>query len=175
MSDFLIELVGAQFKRAYLLYVIEIRHKQGTYFYVGQTGDNRYITARPAFRRLAGHLEDIGQSTQNQVYRDIAVNILKYRVAERKATFPEEIKLGVETFLVNSTVRMHVYVVEPFEHLVSKLNHLATVRRITQLENFVLQSFRDSGRYLMNRRFKHPMGDCPYPDVLERVKSDFSL
>jgi len=54
MPDICIELSGAQFRRAYLLYVIEICHEQERYFYVGQTGDNRYITARPAFRRFQG-------------------------------------------------------------------------------------------------------------------------
>ena len=50
MPDICIELPGAQFRRAYLLYVIEICHEQERYFYVGQTGDNNYLTARPAFR-----------------------------------------------------------------------------------------------------------------------------
>ena len=79
MADIRIELPGAQFRRAYLLYVIEIRHGKEQYFYVGQTGDNNYITARPAFRRLSGHMEDTGQSTQNQVYRYIAADIIGHK------------------------------------------------------------------------------------------------
>ena len=62
MPDLLIELPGTHFRRAYLLYAIEICHNQDRYFYIGQTGDNNYITARPPIRRLSGHLEDVGQS-----------------------------------------------------------------------------------------------------------------
>lgn len=76
MPDLLLELQGEQFRRAYLLYIVEICHGKEKYYYVGQTGDNRYITARPAFRRLAAHFEDTGNSTQNQVYRYIVGTIL---------------------------------------------------------------------------------------------------
>ena len=84
MADMVLELLGEHFRRQYLLYIIKISHGEDEYFYVGQTGDNRYTTARPAFRRLAGHFEDSGQSTQNQIYRYIACDILKIEEASNK-------------------------------------------------------------------------------------------
>lgn len=84
MADFTIELKGEQFRRGYLLYIIEIRHNIDTFYYIGQTGDNHYVTARPAFRRLSGHFEDSGNSTQNQLYKYIASIILGYDEANKK-------------------------------------------------------------------------------------------
>ena len=175
MPDLLIELPGAQFRRAYLLYVIEICRNQERYFYIGQTGDNSYITARPAFRRLSGHLEDTGQSTQNQVYRYIAVKILGYEEAESKAAFPEKMKQAVEDFLVGSTVRMHIYRAHPFDPFVSRANHLRTVKRVSLLEKFVIKAFVNSGKSLMNRMITPPVEACPYPELLARIESDFGL
>jgi len=175
MPDIRIELPGAQFRRAYLLYVIEIYHGKEQYFYVGQTGDNNYVTARPAFRRLSGHLEDTGQSTQNQVYRYIAINILGHREATSKAPFPEAVKQDVEDFLVDSNVLMHIYKVKPFKPGVSRNNHLREVKNIRLMEKYVMVSFLEAGRLLMNKKIVKPRGACPYPKLLTRIKSDFDL
>lgn len=175
MPDLVIELPGAQFRRAYLLYIIEICHDRERYFYIGQTGDNRYITARPAFRRLSGHLEDTGQSTQNQVYRYIATKILGYEEAESKTAFSEKVKQAVEDFLVGSTVRMHAYRAQPFNPFVSSANHLATVKKVSLLEKFVVEAFVKSGKSLMNRMITPPVESCPYPELLARIESDFGL
>lgn len=175
MPDLLIELPGAQFRRAYLLYVIEVCRDQERYFYIGQTGDNNYITARPAFRRLSGHLDDTGQSTQNQVYRYVAEKILGYEEAESKAAFTEKVKQAVEDFLVGSTVRMHIYQVHPFDPVVTRANHLTTVKRVSLLEKFVTKAFANSGKSLMNRMITQPVRACPYPELLARITSDFGL
>lgn len=175
MPDFSIELVGEQFRRAYLLYVMEICHNKDRYYYVGQTGDNKYITARPAFRRLSGHLQDTGKSTQNQVYRYIATKILGYGEAENQEAFHEKIKQAVEGFLVGSTVRMHIYKVHPFDPAVSRSNHLTNVGKVSLLEKHVIKAFVNSGKSLINKTVIEPAGPCPYPRLLTRIKSDFGL
>ena len=175
MPDIRIELLGVQFRRAYLLYVIEICHGKERYFYVGQTGDNNYVTARPAFRRLSGHLDDTGQSTQNQVYRYIATDILGHKEAASKISFPEGVKQDVEDFLVDSTVLMHIYKVKSFKPGISRDNHLREVKNITLMEKYVMVSFLEAGRSLMNKKILKPIGACPYPKLLTRIKSDFDL
>ena len=93
MEKFSLKLEGQHFKRQYLLYIIEITHGNDKHYYVGQTGDHNYTTARPAFRRLAGHLEDLGGSTQNQIYRFIAEIVLEFSEAGQKnSKFDEKIK-----------------------------------------------------------------------------------
>lgn len=175
MSDIRIELPGAQFKRAYLLYVIEICHRQERYFYVGQTGDNNYLTARPAFRRLSGHLDDTGRSTQNQVYRYIAANILGHEEATSKTAFPEKIKQDVEDFLVASTVLMHIYQVQPFDPGVTRARHQTAVKAVSLMEKHVIITFRDADRLLMNKVISKPTEVCPYPELLDQITSEFGL
>lgn len=175
MPDFSIELVGEQFRRAYLLYVIEIRHNEDRYYYIGQTGDNKYITARPAFRRLSGHLQDTGKSTQNQVYRYIATTILGYGEAKNQEAFHEKIKQAVEGFLVDSTVRMHIYKVQPFDPAISTSDHLTNVRKVSLLEKYVIRAFASSGKSLINKTIREPTGSCPYPKLLAQIKSEFGL
>ena len=65
MTD-VITVDGQLFRRQYLLYVLAVDNNLDQFCYVGQTGDWKYITARPPFHRLAAHLEDSGRSTQNQ-------------------------------------------------------------------------------------------------------------
>ena len=175
MPDIRIELPGSQFRRAYLLYVIEIRHGKEQYFYVGQTGDNNYITARPAFRRLSGHMDDTGQSTQNQVYRYIATDIIGHKAATSKTSFPEGVKQDVEDFLVDSTVLMHIYKVKPFKPDISRDNHLREVKNIRLMEKYVMVSFLEAGKSLMNKKIVKPRGACPYLKLLTRIKSDFDF
>ena len=176
MADIQIEIPGAQFRRFYLLYVIEILHEQERFYYVGQTGDNNYVTARPPFRRLAGHFEDIGRSTQNQVYRSIAVDILGHEEARtNKVAFSEQIKQDVEDFLVGSSITMQIYRVCPFEPDVSREGHRTIVRSVVCLEQYVIEAFRAAGRDLMNKKLHRPKIACPYPDVLSRVRGDFAV
>ena len=175
MPDFSIELTGEQFRRAYLLYVIEFCHNKDRYYYIGQTGDKNYITARPAFRRLSGHLEDRGESTQNQVYRYIATKVLGYGEAENREAFHEKIKQAVEDFLVGSTIRMHIYKVHLFDPTISRSDHLINVRKISLLERHVIRVFTNSGKSLINKTTIEPTGPCPYPRLLTRIKLEFGL
>lgn len=175
MPDFSIELTGEQFRRAYLLYVIEICHNKDRYYYIGQTGDKNYITARPAFRRLSGHLEDRGESTQNQVYRYVATKVLGYGEAENREAFHEKIKQAVEGFLVGSNVRMHIYKAHPFDPAISHSDHLTNVRKISLLERHVIRAFTNSGKSLINKTTIEPTEPCPHPRLLARIKLEFGL
>ena len=177
MADMVLELLGEHFRRQYLLYIIKICHGEDEYFYVGQTGDNRYITARPAFRRLAGHFEDSGQSTQNQIYRYIACNILKIeRASNKQCAFTLETKQAVEDYLVNSVVKMYVYSLQPFSPAKHE-EHLQKVRNTTLLEKQVIGAFLQNNRQLANKNLATPSTDatCPYPKAFEQIKQDFSL
>jgi len=175
MADLLLEISGKQFRRAYLLYVIEICHLGERYFYVGQTGDRNHFTARPAFRRLCGHLEDTGQSTQNQVYRYIAAELLEYAEAKRRATLSDKVKQAVEDFLVGSEIRMHVYEVSAFNPSNSRAAHREIVKQVSALETHVMSALAHSGKRLINKRILAPRAPCPYPSLLARVKLDFGI
>jgi hypothetical protein len=122
-------------------------------------------------------LEDIGASTQNQVYRYIATKILGHSEAQARKAFSETVKQTVEDFLVESVVRMHIYKVEPFDPLVTPSTHKAIVDRVVLLEQYVIQAFQASGKSLINKNIASlpEIARCPYPELLTRIKSDFGM
>ncbi len=177
MADMIFGLTGEHFRRRYLLYVVELSHEGSKYFYMGQTGDTRVITARPVFRRLAAHLED-RKSTQNQVYQYVAHDILKFPEDEGKKTaFTEGARQAVEEYLVKSNIKMYVYYLEPFLSSATPEEHKKKRRKTQKIEKQVIAVFRKNGRELMNRK-STPFAsytDCPYPEVMKRVATDFNL
>ncbi len=175
MADFTIELKGEQFKRRYLIYIIEIQHDTDRYYYIGQTGDKNYITARPAFRRLMGHFEDSGKSTQNQVYKYIVGDILGYKKEVSDEIFTDQIKLEAENFLSESKVTMHIYEVISFDPNVAKIQHHENVKKVVQLERYVIQSFIKSNKNVMNKDRTAPDDICPFSNILNTINSDFSI
>ncbi len=159
-----------------MVYVIEIISHGRRYFYVGQTGDRKYTTARPPFRRLMGHFEDTGKSTQNQIYRYIATDLLSIPQARQRETFTDDIKQQVEDFLVASTVRMHVYPLEPFVSGTTHAEHMAVLGRVEEFERHVIRRFHDAHLPLGNRHFNRPSTPHPpYPEVLREIERDFGL
>ncbi len=78
-----IRIEGDALASAYAVYIIELSHNGKQYFYIGQTGDSHYITARPCFRRLVGHLENKNRSTQNQIYKFVAYEMLGFEKVEK--------------------------------------------------------------------------------------------
>lgn len=158
------------------MYVVELINDDHRYYYIGQTGDRNYVTARPPFRRLTGHLEDIGQSTQNQLYRYIAADLLLIPDARERASFSENIKQRVEDFLVNSTVRMHIYPLETFRPDASHAEHVEVVRKVEEFERHVIKRFGARGLRLANRSTTPPRDErMPYPDIFREIEQDFDL
>lgn len=175
MADFVIELRGEQFKRGYLIYVIDLDHDTNHYYYIGQTGDRNYVTARPAFRRLSGHFEDRTKSTQNQIYKFIVNNIIAKDENGQSQNYDENIKQAVEDFLVDSNISMHIYKVLPFNPGVNSKDHKLNVNEVVQLERNVIRTFINSRKVIMNKAQIKSTGPCPYPEILRLIKSDFNL
>jgi len=178
MEKITLKLEGHHFKRQYLLYIIEISHGNDKHYYIGQTGDHNYTTARPAFRRLAGHLEDLGGSTQNQIYRYIAEIVLEFSEAGQKnSKFDEKIKQAVEEFLVDSTITMHIYPLQPFSPGIEKDRHLEIVRKVSLFEKIVINLFRTNKKSIANKKLTLPKkgAECPYPQIFAEIITDFML
>ena len=173
MADFVLELKGEHFKRGYLLYVVEIKHGSDSFYYVGQTGDRNYLTARPAFRRISGHFEDRIKSTQNQIYKYIAENLIG--AGKNHEQYSEDIKQKVETFLTNSRVIMYVYRVIDFQPDIEMNVHKSNVQKVENLERNVIRDFISSGKIMMNKARIHSEAPCPFPNILAEIKADFSL
>jgi len=178
MEKMTLTLEGKHFKRQYLLYIIEITHGEVNHYYIGQTGDHNYITARPPFRRLAGHLEDVGRSTQNQIYRYLAAEVSGFPEAAKKdSNFNEKIKQAVEDYLVGSTVKMYGYSLQEFNPEIARDKHLEIVRKVTLFEKMVINLFRTHSKRIANKKMTQPPRgvECPYQEILNQIIDDFLL
>jgi len=178
VAEMMLTLEGRHFRRNYLLYIIEITHGNDKHFYIGQTGDHKYVTARPAYRRLAGHLSDVGKSTENQVYRYLVEKVIGFKEAiGNKNKFSDEVKKAVEDYLVNSTVKMYIYPLQDFKPGIDQANHLQNVRKVTLFEKMVTKLFVGNSIEIANKKITKPkLGvECPYPMVLDEIVSDFNL
>jgi hypothetical protein len=139
---FKIEIDERQFKTAYLVYVVKLTPKdQVDFYYIGQTGDRNYVTARPAFRRLAGHFSDQGYSTENQIYRQVAVKILGIDSAAARKTFDQQTKDSVSNFLSNCKIEMFVHPLANFLSTTALDNHKANRQFTEKIENELISHF----------------------------------
>lgn len=153
---FKIEIDGRQFKSAYLVYIVRLASAtHGQYFYVGQTGDRHYSSARSAFRRLAGHLSDQGKSTENQIYRQIAVKILGIESAKEKQPFDNNTKAAVTTFLTNCKIEMFIHPLADFSSNSNPENHNFNRHLTEKIENELINYFiRHFGvEKILNKKF----------------------
>lgn len=158
MKSYKITIEGEQFKKSYLIYVIKIHNeKHGSFFYVGQTGDRNYLTARPPFRRLAGHLEDRKKSTQNQLYKGIVEQILEID-AEGKDNYSDITKNTVSKFLEKSTIEMLVFSIIDFNELIEKNEHKENVKYIENVEKHLIQKLLQAkgSKNVLNKKILNP-------------------
>jgi hypothetical protein len=108
-----LEIKGELLLSAYAVYVIEIINKKAKYYYVGQTGDAKVISARSPFYRLAAHL-GYSKSTQNQIYKGLSS---KLSLSSRG---------DMEKWFRTATIRMHYFKTNDFAFLDSAIEgHLA--------------------------------------------------
>ncbi len=171
MDCYKISIAGKQFEKHYLIYIIQLRHQsKKTYYYIGQTGDRHYKTARPAFRRLAGHLEDQGHSTQNQLYKAIVQRILKKSSGE-KGSFSNELKSEVSSYLVQSDIDMYVFPVLPFDEDVDHDLHRQNVLYVENVEKFVIQKLitRLGADSILNKKKDRPASVDDAETVAEEI------
>lgn len=142
MEYYEIKINGRDFKKSYLIYIVKLKHNKSDYFYVGQTGDRNHKTARPAFRRLAAHLSDIGKSTENQIYRRIARQILKLEFKDNEK-FSNELKEKVSVFLTESKITMSVFPIKDFDSQIEDLVHINNRKYVEDIEKALIRKMVD--------------------------------
>lgn len=132
-----ITIKGTDLQSAYGVYVVLIKDQEKTFYYVGQTGDAKYISARSPFYRIAAHL-GYSTSTQNQVYKALSEQLGIDLFDSRKAR--EE----MENWLADKKLDIHYFKVDDFEFLDElmeehKQEHTDKRRKTLALETALLQ------------------------------------
>ena len=126
-----------QFKKSYLIYIIELNHNNvNKYYYIGQTGDRNYITARPPFLRLAGHLNSQESSTENQIYKGIAEKILNLDWNRK-----DELKTKVNDFLIHTIITMSIFPIMDFDNNIDKKKHEENRIKTEGIENELILKY----------------------------------
>lgn len=171
-----IRIEGDALASAYAVYIIELSCNGKQYFYIGQTGDSHYITARPCFRRLVGHLENKNRSTQNQIYKFVAYEILGLEKRDKTIDFTLHEKEAIENWLTNSTIEMTEYKLEIFDFHASKELHTEKRRTVVEFEKKIIQLFAKAGKTLINKsQYKPKFAAVTYPDVYEDICKSFDV
>ena len=176
MDHYKIHIEGKQFEKHYLIYIIRLKYQNKyNHYYIGQTGDRFYRTARPAFRRLAGHLEDKGYSTQNQLYKGIANQILKLEF-EPKKSFPDKVKDAVSQYLEQSEIDMFVFPVMKFDSRSGPSRHRENVRFIENVEKHLIKKFIGcfSAEKVLNKKTEQPSDDLKTAEKAEDILREIS-
>ena len=149
MKNYTLEFSGALLKEAYSLYIVKLIHPdEGELFYVGQTGNRAIPVARAIFRRLSGHFDDQGRSTQNQIYRSIAVRLFDESLKSKKAAFTKEVKQAVSTFFEECDIKVQVFPIFEFNFGISKEEHKMRRRRTEAMEQALIAAL--SNKNLLN-------------------------
>ena len=176
LDNFTIKLEGKHFSNSYLVYILRLGINGIDYHYIGQTGDNNHITARPAFRRLAGHFEDSNTSTQNKIYRFMAREFIE-PVGENKV-ITREVRSEIEKLLMTTEVEIFVYPLMEFDYrLVVPQIHKEKVKRVKEFEKHVIHWFDQNDYRLINSlraALVIPMNDL-FPEKMEAIKQDFPV
>ncbi len=142
-NHFKIQLSRKSLTKQYSVYIVIIKKDQYKYFYIGQTGNSNYKIARSAFLRLAGHLQDKGYATDNQIYQQIVRKILKIDKIMEKKAFPDNVKNQVMLFLENSDIEMFVFPIAKFSNSITKEEHKENLDKTIQVEKQLIKYYSD--------------------------------
>lgn len=175
----LLEIEGKHLESAYSVYIIEVNNKENSkeskYYYIGQTGDSQYITARSPLRRLMGHLTDIKSSTQNQVFKYFAKELLKNRKNANEPYSGEE-KQKIESFFVKSKIKMYSFPLKKFSYNANKQDHREKRKQVIEFEKQVIKLFKESGKILMNKNIPSNVNETiQFVEEYNEIKRLFNL
>jgi hypothetical protein len=144
MQQYTLEFSGTLLKEAYSLYVIKLTHPdEGELYYVGQTGNRAIPVARAIFRRLSGHFDDQGRSTQNQIYRSIAIRLFNEDLKTKDKAFTEEVKQAVSAFFGQCAIKVQAFPIFEFDFGISPEEHKRCRRSTEAMEQGLIAALSD--------------------------------
>ncbi len=139
-----LEFDGELLNPSFSIYLFEIIKKNdGTYFYVGMTGDNHYPSARSIMHRLGGHIDLSKRSTQSQMI--IALKGLFGKEKHQHLSLEElrTLKIKLHHWAIDGFVRWE----SDYKNLNKKdskyLAYLKAREEISSLENQIIYDCAD--------------------------------
>ena len=109
----IIEFRGELLFPGFSIYLFEIIKDSEKHFYIGMTGDNHYPSARSILHRLAGHIDLLKHSTQNQLI--VGVKNLFNKKLDEDLTLAE---------LKTLNIKLHHWPIEGFVKWGNSMNNI---------------------------------------------------
>jgi hypothetical protein len=140
----IIEFNGLALFPSFSIYLFEItKDEKGKFFYIGMTGDNYYPSARSILHRLAGHIDLLETSTQNQFI--VAIKGLFGKSNQEDFSKEELSRLNI---------KLHYWQIEGFEKWQGSKQNFDTQSpeyqaykekqmKVLALENHLIACFKD--------------------------------
>lgn len=146
----LLQFNGRLLYPSFSIYLFEITHDtKGKFFYLGMTGDNHYPSARSILHRLAGHIDVLKKSTQNQFIKGL-----------KKDIFDKEDLSSDDLCKIN--VSLHHWPIKGFKKWVGNMKEIdkksieyekykKTQSEVSNLEKKLIRYCKDNGYNLLNK------------------------
>lgn len=150
-----IEIPSSWVSLGYYVYVAKMTYNSEVYYYVGQTGDNHYTTARGPLYRISGHFAK-GTSTENQVIKGIK------RVVLRNEGAPAD---QVENILNASSFKYLFFKVADFDGE----NHKRKRQQTQLIEQYMIFELQKS-RTLFNAEVKNQITAQKWKELKEELE-----
>lgn len=138
------------FQSGYYVYVLKISHSsKGNFYYVGQTGDRKHVSARSPFYRLIGHFNtyNLRKGTDAQLVQGLIKKELIEIPSENKKA-----RICVEEAIVNKsvTITANYFNISDF----NKTDHVVKRKNVEEIELALINLFRTKGFNLFNNSDK---------------------
>jgi len=134
------------FQSGYYVYVISITHRtKGKFYYIGQTGDRKHVSARSPFYRLMGHYNpyNLNNNTDSQLIKGLINNNLIELPSKNKST-----RICVEEATQNKSILINTnyFKISDFD----ENDHSAKRKNVEEIESALIKIFSDKKLSLFN-------------------------
>lgn len=126
----IIKLDPGWFKHGYYVYVVVVKHLQDIYYYIGMTGDRKYLIARSPFYRMSGHFMMAESSTQNQIIKGL------------KERLGNSLKERVGSLLCEMEFTYYMWLIKPYEMQIDKNLHHDNRKIAERIESALIEKCR---------------------------------
>lgn len=134
-----IDVPSSWLSQGYYVYVAKIVVNGQLFYYIGQTGDGHYHTARGPLYRMSGHLAKSDSSTQNQLIKGLQNN------------FPNT---DIETILQNTAIQYTFFKIADYDAKDTKEQHQTKRLSTLCIERLLIFRFCQQNSKVFNEAVK---------------------
>lgn len=136
-----IEFDSEWFESGYYVYVLKIVKKKNNFYYIGQTGDRKHVSARSPFYRLMGHFNPYNTPDSQLVKGLFNSNLLKKKNGESK-------RVCIEKAISCGKIKITAYFFKTDDF--DNISHNVRRAKTETIETILIHHCRKNGKKLFN-------------------------